>query len=124
MMAASPGISLTVRAGRGCTVVQVNGALDLETTPDLRVCLQQAVLDGARHLVLDLADVRFVDSSGLGALVSVYKQLQPRSGRLCLVAVRPLVLRVLALTSVDRLVSIYDTVEAAEQDLAAAVGER
>ena len=118
-MTGSAEVSLTVRAGLGCTVVRVGGVLDLATAPDLKACLQQAIQDGARNIVLDIADVQFIDSSALGALVSIYKELQPRSGRLCLAAVPPLVLRVLRLTSVDRLVTVYDSVEAAEQDLAA-----
>jgi anti-sigma B factor antagonist len=121
-MAGSAGVLLTVRAGRGCTVVQVDGALDLATAPELKAGLQQAIQDGARHIVLDLASVGFIDSSALGVLVSIYKQLLPRAGRLCLATVRPLVLRVLTLTSVDRLVKTYDSVAAAEDDLAAAGG--
>jgi anti-sigma B factor antagonist len=120
VMGASVDVSLTTRPGRGCTVVQVTGALDLATAPELRACLQQAVDGGARIIVLDLAGVRFIDSSALGTMVLTYKDLQLRAGRLCLAAVQPLVLRVLELTSVDSLVSIYDSVEAAEDDSAAA----
>jgi anti-anti-sigma factor len=117
-------LSLITRPGRGCTVVQVSGVLDLASEPELRACLQQAVQDGARHIVLDVADLRLMDSSGLGTIVLTYKALQQRAGRLCLAAVQPLVLKVLELTSVDRLVSIHDSVEAAEEDLAATSGER
>ncbi len=115
----SVGVSLTTRQGRGCVVVNVVGVLDLATVPDLRACLQQAVQGGARCIVLDLAGVRFIDSSALGTIVLTYKELQPRAGRLCLAAVHPLMLRVFELTSVDRLVGIYPSVEAAEEDLAA-----
>jgi anti-anti-sigma factor len=123
-MAASSEVSLATRPGRGCTVVLVGGALDLATAPDLRALLQRVMDEGVSMIVLDLADVRFVDSSALGAIVSVYKELHRRGGRLCLAAVHPLVLRVFQLTSVDRLVSIYDSVEAAEDDLAAVDGDR
>jgi anti-sigma B factor antagonist len=117
-------LSLTTRPGRGCTVVQVQGVLDLVTEPHLRACLEQAVQDGARCIVLDLAELRLMDSSGLGTVVLAHKMLQQHAGRLCLAAARPLVLRVLELTSVDRLVSIYDSVRAAEEDLAVGDGER
>jgi anti-sigma B factor antagonist len=123
-MAGSSGVSLTTRPGRGCTVVQVAGELDMASAPDLRAGLKQAVDNGGDTIVLDLAGVRFIDSSGLGMIVLTYKELQLRAGRLCLAAVQPFVLKVLALTSVDSLVSIYDSVEAAEEDLAATGGER
>ncbi len=117
-MAGPAGVSLATRPGRGCTVVLVGGELDLATAPELRAFLQHVMDEGASTIVLDLAAVRFVDSSALGAIVSVYKELHRRAGRLCLAAVQPLALRVFELTSVDRLVSIYDSVEAAEEELA------
>lgn len=117
-------LSLQVRQGRGCTVVRLGGVLDLASEAGLRECLQTALDDGASHIVLDLAELRLMDSSGLGTIVTTYKTLQGRDGQLCLVAVQPLVRRVLELTSVDRLVSLHDTVEAAEEDLAATSGGR
>jgi anti-sigma B factor antagonist len=103
--------------------VQVAGELDMASAPDLRAGLQQVVDHGGDTIVLDLAGVRFIDSSGLGTIVLTYKELQLRAGRLCLAAVQPFVLKVFELTSVDRLVGIYHSVEAAEEDLAAG-GER
>ncbi|WP_426507336.1 STAS domain-containing protein [Dactylosporangium sp. McL0621] len=84
--------------------------------PALRAYLQQAMDEGASVIVLNLAGVGFIDSSGLGAVLSGYKELRQRTGRLCLAAVQPIVRRVFELTSVDRLVTIYDSVEAAEAD--------
>ena len=111
-------LSLATRPGRGCLVVQVGGVLDLATTPDVRRSLQQALDDGVRNVVLDLADVPLIDSTALGMIVWLHKQLQERGGRVCVAATRPTVLRVFELTSVDRLIRIYDGVEAAEDDLA------
>jgi anti-sigma B factor antagonist len=122
-MAGSAEVALTTRQGRGCTVVQVHGALDLASAPALRAYLQRVMDDGVSVIVLDLAGVGFMDSSGLGAVVWGYKELRQLSGRLCLAAVQPVVRRVFDLTSVDRFVGIYDSLEAAEADLAAG-GER
>src|SRR5689334_11683669 len=58
-------LSLATRPGRGCLVVQVGGVLDLATTPQVRSILQRAVDDGARNVVLDLTDVRLIDSTAL-----------------------------------------------------------
>lgn len=119
-MAGPAEVSLATRPGRGCTIVEVVGALDLASAPDLRACLQQVMADGAGTIVLDLAGLEFIDSSALGTIVLTYKDLQKRAGRLCVAQPQPLVLRVLELTSVDRLVSIYPSVEAAEDDAAGA----
>lgn len=108
---------LSVRPGRGCTVLEVRGELDLATSPQLREGLQRLVDAGDRQVVVDLAGVGFMDSSGLGALVVMFKALRDVGGRLCLAAVQPAVRSVLTVTSVDRAVDIYDSVQAAEADL-------
>ncbi|MDG6103813.1 STAS domain-containing protein [Dactylosporangium aurantiacum] len=112
-------LSLTILPAERCTVVQVAGVLDLGTLPELRTCLEQVIDDGALRIVLDLAGVRLIDSSALGALVSASQQLRQRSGLLCLACVQPLVRRVLELTSVDRLIDVHDTVAAAQASMAA-----
>lgn len=108
---------MSVRPGRGCTVVEVRGELDMATAPQLREGLQQLVDAGDRQVVLDMAGVGFIDSSALGALVVTFKSLRDVGGQLRLAAVRPAVRGVLRITSVDRVIDIYDSVRAAEADL-------
>ncbi|WP_441176281.1 STAS domain-containing protein [Micromonospora sp. SD12] len=108
------GVQLTVRPGRGCTVLEVRGELDMATSPQLREGLRRLVDGGDRQVVVDLAEVGFMDSSALGALVVNFKALREVGGRLCLAAVQPAVRSVLTVTSVDRAIQVYDTVQAAE----------
>ncbi|WP_239163529.1 STAS domain-containing protein [Paractinoplanes rishiriensis] len=108
---------LSARPGRGCTVVEVRGDLDMATTPHLREELQLLVDAGDRQVVVDMAGVGFMDSSGLGTLVVIFKALREVGGRLCLAAVQPAVHSVLRITSVDRVVAVYDSVQAAEADV-------
>lgn len=111
-------LSLSTRQGRDCTVVEVAGDLDMATAPELRECLLSVMDAGARSVVVDLAGVGFMDSSALGALVVAFKQLREHGGRLSLAAVQQPVRTVLAITSVDRVIEIYDTAQAAEEDAA------
>jgi anti-anti-sigma factor len=60
-----------------CTVVQVSGELDIATAPQLHDHLSAFIRDGHR-IVLDLAEVEFMDSSGLEVLLSCH-----RSAGLC-----------------------------------------
>lgn len=110
-------LSLATRPGRGCLIVQVGGVLDMATTPDVRSSLQQALDDGARIVVLDLTDVPLIDSTALGMIVWLHKQVLERGGHVGVAAARPVVLRVFELTAVDRFIRTYDSVEAAEDDL-------
>jgi anti-sigma B factor antagonist len=77
-------LKLSTRPGRECTVVEVSGDLDLATEPQLRDCLQRVVDSGADRVVVDLAGVRFMDSSALGTLVVMFKALRDNGGLLCL----------------------------------------
>ncbi|MFC7534774.1 STAS domain-containing protein [Actinoplanes sp. GCM10030250] len=111
-------LRVAARPGRGYTVVEVRGDLDMATAPRLRESLQQLIDAGDRHVVVDLAEVDFMDSSALGALVMMFKALRDAGGRLTLAAVQPPVLSVLTITSVDQAIDLFDTVEAAEADAA------
>ncbi|MEU4689859.1 STAS domain-containing protein [Actinoplanes sp. NPDC023714] len=111
-------LRLAARAGGAGTVVEVGGQLDMETGPQLDDFLQQVVGDTGARVVLDLADVSFLDSSGLGLLVVWFKELRARGGRLSVAAVQDIVAQVLRISAVDQVVGVYDTVEAAEADMA------
>ena len=110
-------LQLATRAGHACTVVWVSGELDMDTRSRLQDHVRGVVDSGARQVVLDMAQVPFVDSSGLGVLVESLKLLRDRGGRLSLAAVQPPVRNVLALSAVDQVLDLYDSVEAAEDDM-------
>ena len=101
-------------------MVWVSGELDMDTRPQLRDFIREVVEGGARQVLLDFAEVTFMDSSGLGLLVDSLKLLRAKGGRLCLAAVQQSVRNVLVLSAVDQVVDLYDTVEAAEDDMASA----
>jgi anti-sigma B factor antagonist len=98
-------------------VVEVRGVWDMAADPQLRRSLQQVIDAGARRVVVDLTHVRLLDSSGLGTLVFMFKVLREDGGSLCLAAPQPLVRSVLSITSVDRAITVYDSLQAAEDDL-------
>lgn len=106
--------TLSTRQGRIGTVMEVTGELDLSTSPQLADRLQQMLQDGARQVVIDMAGVSFMDSTALGALVVAHRDLNERGGLLSLAGVRRPIRNVLAITSVDRIIDVFDTVQDAE----------
>jgi anti-sigma B factor antagonist len=98
-------------------VVQAHGVLDYATAPQLRQLLQQLLDDRPGRVVLDFTEISLMDSSGLGTLVLMFKAFREHGGRLSLAAAQPLVRSVLTFTSVDRVIDVYATVQAAEADL-------
>lgn len=110
-------VRLATRPGRECTVVEVAGDLDMATAPQLRAGLQRLLDAGTRNVVLDLAGAGFMDSSALGTLVVMFKAFRDGAGRLCVAAVQHQVRSVLAVTSVDRVIDVYESVQAAEDSM-------
>jgi anti-anti-sigma factor len=100
--------------GRGeWVVLQVSGEMDLVTSPAVRQHVHDAVAEGRHSLVLDLSDVRFCDSSGVGVLIAARRLMRSCSGRLRLIlppqdaAHGSHVHRVLAALGVRRLFDVY-----------------
>jgi anti-anti-sigma factor len=103
-------------------VVQVRGALDMPSAPELdRVMGSVLIGPVPRRLVLDLTELRFLDSHGLAALIRLHHQTATAAGPdvLRLVGLHPLAIRILALTGVLALFDVYDTVESALDDVPA-----
>lgn len=103
-------------------VVRVSGKLDLVTSPVLRQRVHDAVADGRRSLVLDLSEVLFCDSSGVGVLIATRRLIRSCQGtlRLILPAQGAIdgshVNRVLAALGVRRLFDVYPDVPTAVAD--------
>jgi anti-sigma B factor antagonist len=88
--------------------VDLHGAIDLETAPELSEELEDLASRGAKLVVVDLTDVEFLDSSGLRALVHGARTVEAGGGRLLVEGASGAVERVLELTDVLRRLSIAD----------------
>jgi anti-sigma B factor antagonist len=94
------------------TVVHLAGELDLYNAPEVRAALLEAAAEEPGRLVVDLADVVFVDSTVLGVLVEARTKLPNRRSFL-LAAVRRETQRALRISGLERHLSVHDTVDAA-----------
>ncbi|MEV7973660.1 STAS domain-containing protein [Cellulomonas sp. NPDC089187] len=100
-------VSSTTVNGR--TVVDVTGEVDVYTAPALRERLNALVDVGRTDLVVDLIQVRFMDSTGLGLLVGVLKRVRGLGGQLQLVIDAERLLKVFRITSLDQVFTIRET---------------
>jgi len=83
------------------TVLALTGEIDMQSAGVLRDRVD-ALEVSSGTLVLDLAGVGFVDSSGLGALLGIKKQQDGGGGRLLLTRLSPAVTRLIEITKMDR----------------------
>jgi anti-sigma B factor antagonist len=105
-------LTLSTRAVAGHQVLEVGGEIDVYTAPQLRERLIALVEDGARKVVVDLGRVEFLDSTGLGVLVGALKRLRGVNGDLSLVCAQERLLKIFRITGLDRVFTIYDSVDA------------
>jgi anti-sigma B factor antagonist len=105
-------MNITLDNKDGSTVVRFHEErLDAHNSKELKDYLLQLLDNGAKKLILDLSEVRFVDSSGLGALLSGHKNAGLREGRFALVGVQSRVQSMFELTRLTRVFDIYPRVE-------------
>ena len=93
-------------------VVTLAGRIDSSTSADLETALQTLIDKGKRNLVLDMARVDFLSSSGLRVLVNAYKACKG-TGELCFAQPSERAASSLAIAGVDTLFTVYATREAA-----------
>jgi len=84
--------------------------IDAHNSSELKDYILQMIERGENHIIVQLAHVRFIDSSGLGALLSGHKNTLAKSGRFALVNIQQQVLSMFELTRLNRVFEIYDSV--------------
>ena len=97
----------------GITVLAATGRLDVAGAPALKDAISEVVKNGPPRVVIDMEGVSFVDSTGLGSVISALKQVRGGQGELRLAAPNQQVRVVLELTTLDRVFPYYATVEEA-----------
>lgn len=92
---------------------EVKGEIDIRTSPELHDALMRSVTERPARMVLDLAGVTYMDSSGVGTLVEIKRQLERNDGTLVLAALREQVKGLFEITRLDKFFKIAASVEAA-----------
>jgi anti-sigma B factor antagonist len=97
---------VTSRAVSGVIVIDLSGRLDfLEVS--LREEVYKLLEQGSREFVVNMADVPYVDSFGLGQLISVWTSIQRAGGKMTLLWPTPQVLKLFELTKLDTVFTIW-----------------
>jgi anti-sigma B factor antagonist len=92
----------------GKTILSLkDGRLDAHNSGELRDVILKSFDEGGRNVIIDLQDVQFIDSSGLGALLSGHKNAAQRSAGFALAGLQPRVMAMFELTRLQRVFEIY-----------------
>jgi anti-sigma B factor antagonist len=97
----------------GHAVVDVQGDIDLQSAPLLRQALLDCAEQGDQRVILNLAEVAFLDSTGLSAIIAGLRAMESRQGSLMLAGIAPQVQRLLDLTHLSEEFQVFTSVQEA-----------
>ena len=104
-------LKLRSRQEGDVTVVAASGEVDVFTAPGLDAELAAQLADGNPRLVVDLSDVSFLDSTGLGVLVKGLKGAREGGGYVRLVVTAERIRKIFDITGLDASMPLFDTVD-------------
>jgi anti-sigma B factor antagonist len=107
----------TKELGDGIWLVGVSGRLDQGQTPNLEEKATAMLEAGSSRLVVDLAEVTYVNSGGLRCLVTLWRKARSQGGDVALCGLNERIGEVVATVGFDKVFQIFRTAEAAEEAL-------
>ena len=110
------GVEL-LRPSEDVAVVELEGEVDIYSSPQFKEALSRGIDEGATRIVVDLAKVTFIDSTALGVVVGGVKGMRARGGTLDIVCRDENIRRIFEITGLDRILGMY---QSREEALAAA----
>lgn len=106
-------LRLEVSERDGWSVVEVGGEIDVATAPRLREQIIALINDQRYQIVVSLEAVDFIDSTGLGVLISGLKRARTHGGQFALVCTEPRILKVFDITGLLAVFPVHETIDAA-----------
>ena len=98
----------------GITVVEISGQLDLSNNLlAIESLIAKLMEEGVRKLVVDLTGITYIDSAGIGVLISFSRQMDGAGGRMRIAGAQGSVAKVLDTVHIERIVQIYPDVASA-----------
>ncbi|MFL6136092.1 MAG: STAS domain-containing protein [Nocardioidaceae bacterium] len=113
-------LQIDVTRRHGYTILSPQGEIDFATGPQLKGAITERLIAGDVNLVIDLQEVDFIESTGLGALIGGRRRAHALGGSLRLVCAEQQLLKIFRITGLDKVFAIYDSVDRATMQAAVA----
>jgi anti-anti-sigma factor len=98
-------------------ILEPAGILDSTKAEEFRQTVDQLLQDGAEVILIDLKNISFIDSSGLGTLVVLLKKVRSLDRKLCICSINDQVRMLFELTNMDQVFDVYNDRAAFEQEV-------
>lgn len=106
-------MELNKRENEGMVFIDIIGEIDLYNAGSLKETLNEFVAAGKHRVILNMENVPYIDSTGIGVMLSLMRQFRQRQGDLKLAVLSPAVKKVFQLTNLTNFFSISDSEKAA-----------
>lgn len=108
-------MSLTLQVHRihRVLIVRLSGELDHHTAEQVRKTIESELDSGMTHLVLNLANLEFMDSSGLGVILGRYKRVSQLGGKMTLCSIQPSIYRLMEMSGLFKILPIFEDEDSA-----------
>lgn len=106
-------MDMTLRESGGRIILAIVGEININNSGQLRTVLQNLISDGKKILSLNMEHVSFIDSSGIGTMLSIVPQLRDLRGDLTVINPSKTVLRIFQLTKLTTVFQIAEAEDAA-----------
>jgi len=117
-MGAGTPVQIATRTAGDITILKLTGRLAVTESPGLlKDAVKTAVIDGARHVVIDLADVSYIDSTRLGELIAAHITVSRKGGRLKLAGTPDRITELLTMAGLSDVFERFDSADQAVKSL-------
>jgi anti-sigma B factor antagonist len=106
-------MSVKMEQKNGLTICQVDGEIDINTAPDIKKVFDKLLSKKESKVVINLAKVTYVDSSGLATLVEILKNMRGYGGKMKLTNLSPKIKSLFEITKLEKLFEIMSDEEEA-----------
>lgn len=114
-------IQIDLKTHSDVLIIRLVGELDHHTADQVRNQVETKIeSEGIRHILLNLEELSFMDSSGLGVILGRYKQITQLGGKMIICAISPSIYRLFELSGMFKILKIVDSEEQALEFLGVA----
>ena len=110
-------LKIEVEEKDGVVLLKLNGEVDVYTAPKLKSRLVDLVDQGKFKIIVDLEEVDFMDSSGLGVLVGGLKRVRSHDGSIALICTQENILKIFRITGLVKVFPIFENQDQAVQSV-------
>lgn len=101
-------LKISLKSMETVPVLELEGEVDVYTAPKIKSHLIDLITDGKYKIIIDLNNVDFMDSSGLGVLVGGLKRVKPHNGLISLVCTKEPILKIFKITGLTKVFPIHE----------------